>query len=301
MKRAFIQIVLFFFLVAIVMIVRFPYHDYGVGMFDTLRDSLRSQGILLEADDIQFSFPARVEFDNLSVLLPHQKLPLPLHAERALLNPSLTSLLLLRGVLHSNLEAYQGSLDTKLDYSLWGEEVEFELHGKNLQLQEHPVLRANGVSGTLRVDAVGEVQRSPLGSASSSYAQVKKSSVNVVLENAEYSGNYKIKGFIPVPKLQDIRSELLLSHANEKTIIEKFDLFSSLGQLAAKGELRGARAVEELAISGTISLTAEGEKVLGGYLALSAGLSPDTVSRDWSFSLTQTRPNTLPIFKANPR
>lgn len=300
MKRAFVQLTLFFLLFAVVMILRFPYHDYGLGIFDSLRSSLRAQGILLEAEDIQFSFPAKVEFDNLSLLLPHQRLPIPIHAERAMLDPSLSSLFLLRGVLHSDVQAYKGTIQSKVDYSLWGEHAAFELLAENLQLGEHPLMKANGVSGTLRLQASGELENTRVKAGSPATPVLEASSLKLLLENAQYSGNFKIQGFIPVPNLSDVRSELVAHHNENVTNIKLFNLFSSLGQLEAKGRIEGSQRIEKLDISGTISLTADGEKQIAGYLALSAGLPPDSAARDWSFTLIQNAPSELPIFKAKP-
>jgi len=302
MKRAFIQIATFLVLLFFVMLVRFPYHEYGVKLFDSLRETLRSQGILLEAKDIQFAFPAQVRFDEISLLLPHRKIPIPLHASKAELDPDFLSLLFLNGVLQSNIQAYDGSLDSKLTYSLFGGSAAVELNGERLRLEQHPLMSANGVSGLLRLKGNADLESVEGRSEKSPVMKIRRGKLFVQLEDGAYQGTYKVAGLVPIPKLTDVRSELILNNTEAATEIEKFDFFSSLGQMSASGELKPQNDNEgfEIKLTGSISLTAEGEKTVGAYLALAAGLSPDRSQRNWSFTFSQNGQNGAPIFKAVP-
>jgi type II secretion system protein N len=312
MKRVGIQFCTFLVLLFLLTIVRFPYHDFGVGLFDDLRAELRTHGILLDAEEIDFDFPINVRLSKLSLLLPGGKIPIPLFFDHAELDPKLLALLLLRGELEGSMKAYAGEVSSEVRYALWGKSAEFTLDAKSLQLSQHPLLAANGIAGRVSVQAAGLLvpgvaESSRLNQKDNPIEQnvyrLDSGTTSVQLDEGGYQGGYKIQGLIPIPQLKDVRGQLRFSHKNGTADITTLELFSSLGELNAHGSIQTTpeMSVSRMDIKASLALTADGAQAVGAYLALAAGLPVDNPARNWELTISQGSPGALPTLDARPK
>ena len=273
MKRVVSQFVTFLVLLLLVTAFRFPYHDFGMGLFEDLRTDLRRHGILLDVDSVDLQFPGQLSVKNLSLLIPTGKLPFPFYADEANLDPKLLPLFLLRAVLHSSVHAYKGTLESTLSHPLLGDHTSVVIEGKTLRLEEHPLLKPLGVSGVANLDADLSLKPAPQKMPRNE-TPVRSAKLALQIDEGAYRGGHKIRGIFTLPPIEDIRGELKADFEKSILSLNSLKVFSSLGELEGNGRLglNSAMLIETLNLSATLELTSEGARSLNGYLALAAGV-----------------------------
>lgn len=122
-------------------------------------------------------------------------------------------------------------------------------------------------------------------------------SLKATVEEGSFQGGQTLSPLpLPLPKTSDIKGLLLVEQKENRIIIQKLDLTSSLADFNgsglveldqapfyiqhASGNLPG-EIVREVRFTADIQLSGEGSKVLGGYLALASRNMQNQAFRKW--------------------
>lgn len=285
MPRLVRQFLTFLGLLLLVTVLRFPYDTFGPQLANYLKQEARKHRITLQFDELILGMPARASFSGMGLLIPVEGLaiPIPLRFQQG--SASLRLLPLLRLALATQLEAtgYGGSVVLKSQQSLLSGLVDVGGLASNIQLQELPVPYAKTTRGQLSVDFELEPFSPQQLDVTTLPARIK-----VEIKDGEFLGSTATFSPIPLRDVKAINATVAGALQQGSFSFNRCELFSSLGALNCKGDLKLSprNEIESATISGTLTLTPEGIDYLGGYLALLAETPTANPAKTWDLKLS---------------
>jgi hypothetical protein len=270
MKRIIRQASTFLALLLIVTLVRLPYGSYRDRLLPRLRHAAKNASIVsLDAEDISVSFPAELAVKKLGLLFAAGMFPVPVLVDSAVFHPALLPLLGLTADIAGKVQLYNGVIDLSARRGFFSSGGSFELHGRGIELEQHPVLQSLAARGTLSVDAKGSAQADP-----QVLTDIDSLDLKVNLNHGELSSGLRLFGVVQIPPIKEIEGTLDAQLRKTRAVLSDLNLSCSLGTLKGSGAgnidrfglLSGGNA------SFSISLTAEGQSTIGQYLALAANI-----------------------------
>jgi len=304
MKRIVRQACLFLVLVIIVAIVRFPYDEYSDDIIAAAKNQSQAFGVYLDIEELHISFPGKLDFKNLSVLIPVRPAPVPVLVEQGSLDPSLFALLLLRGVFQGTFSAYDGELESRYTYSFFSGDSALTLRARDLALSAHPLLRTFGIGGTadLELNATLSQQAPVEGQTPRPRYRLDTANLRLTIDGGRYQGGHKVYGLVELPGVDDVRIVLETEMNQQKVTLNRFELLSSLGSAKGSGTLSVSadNKVKRANLNFSLKLTAEGFNAAGSYLALAARRPLDSAGRQWRIQVSKKANDKTPTIKVKP-
>ncbi len=285
-KKLLKTLFLFVAIFLVIAIVRFPYESYCDELIEMTKSAGRSRNVLLAIEGCSLGFPpTTVQFQSVSgFVVLNQALHLPFFLSNAKLSVSPLSLLLTRLDGNLELKAYNGELASKFTAGLFQppQIVESQLSG--LQLGEHPAAQLYGLTGVL--DGTFQATLATLESQQHAWEAV---SLDLSLREGNVQGGSVPYMPVPLPKISNLEVSMKLIQDEDRLSIESCTLSSSLGSAKCRGwiAVEGLGEISELSVRIDIDLAKDGAEALSGYLALTAGMSPETKHERWRVNVNK--------------
>ena len=137
--------------------------------------------------------------------------------------------------------------------------------------------------GTLDANIESEVDITKTGPEG-----IHDSNFSIALSRGFYGGGHKLAGgLLVLPPLTDTGVVIKGDKIGRQMTFEELKINSSLGEASGSGEaeLTASHQLDRYQFSFDIRLTTEGKSHFGGYLALAANKSLNSVARNWSVEL----------------
>ncbi len=283
MKRTFRRLAIFFGLVLLLALYNFRSAEAGPRVIRYLKSRGVELGVLLDIQRLQFTFPLGVKLDGLGIVFPAGGVPVSLFFETANASLRILPLFYLQGRTELHADVYGGKLDSEISRSLSGSEMHFQLKGERISLAGHPAMSGLGITGLADFRIETEVSPNNTGRM-----QVEKGLYRLDLKQAELTNGIQYSA-IKLPPIRDINVILEATQNLKRLIIEQAELVSSAGSATANGHftLSSAGALNGGSVNVKISLTNEGSKSVGPYLALAAQTDVNNPARNWTWTIQQ--------------
>ncbi|MCC6221774.1 MAG: hypothetical protein IT291_11095 [Deltaproteobacteria bacterium] len=245
-------------------------------------------------DEIDVEFPFSLKFKRASYVLPANQINIPIVVDDGTIKPSLLSLAKLSPTIIGTLLTYNGKVDFSWSKPFRDDDTHLKVEASNLDLASHPALKLLGVNGKVHATFDSAISYSNFGSNIP-----RISNLEVLLEDCSMIPHPELKSFMPIPDIRDLSARLVIGQSGESISLEKLLLKSSLGSIVGKGVAQLKTRVqtslprqpnplnqfEEIKTDFLIKLSTEGEKQLGGYLSLLAGIPIDQHVNSWRLEI----------------
>ncbi len=275
------QAIVFLCLLLIVTVVKLPYDLLPDHLENFLIETVRSSGGAMAIKETKLGFPATVTLNEVgaSLAIPTRPpLPIPFVAQKISASLSVLNLLMLRLNSSVLIDAYQGNVSASISKPLFGAISNFNWSAKNLEIGEHPVAAAQGITGAVSFDGSLKSDLPALNPAS-----VKEGVLNFSLTNGNYSGGHKIS-IVVLPPISNISTSCSIRLNETNLVVSNCNLTSSITSATVQGSVTRSKADTKSfngpfsggSLTVNLQLSSEGAKSnsLGGYLALAAKLDP---------------------------
>jgi type II secretion system protein N len=273
------QIVLFFGLLIILTIIKFPYGNYIEGYVQDALKEARKQNITIDYTDFTFKLPANITLRNLGIVFPTAQLPLPLFIDTFTASYNILPLFILHNSVDIDLTAYSGQVHGEISKGLFSDEVTFDSTIQDVSLIKHPLFGHLGAAGTLDAEVNLEtvLQRT----------LPKEGSLKIDIKDGSYVGGHTINGLIKLPAVEDLTANVTARIKSLNKADVSLTLSSSVGEVTSQGVITFNTNALVTSFKGNarINLTSIGKQHFGGYLALAAQSNIDNPADSWSMSI----------------
>lgn len=278
MNRTAKRLLLFAVLLGLFTVVRFPYESLLEDELELIKKRATLHGIFFEVDNTSIRFPGRLTFDRFGALIATQNLPIPLVLTKGKLSLDLLPFVLLRAQLSATAKAYQGEIESVLTRSLLSDEYSFELEGSALNLNEHPSLKAVGVSGTANIQVEGSAELEQMPS---------EAKVNLSIKSGAFNYTQPIAGVFKIPPLSSIDADIELAATSGRLTFEQCQAKTSHGSISCNGSanLDAQGRINTADVTLELALNDSGRADFGPYLALASGQQSNSGRGVWKIDL----------------
>ncbi len=262
----------------------FPFDSILRSKFAEIKEQVAPQGVLLDVQDLDFSLPAKIRAAALGIQLQSPDLYLPIFIDEGDISLRLLSLFFGAPEIQSVIKAYRGSLNSSVTVEQSKNSAHVVANLKDVQLGEHPTLRFLGIAGQLSADLDAVVTTTQPVTLRGIEGKLDAS-----IQEGVISQPLPIAPLFSLPPASEIAIVARAERLGDKLELSRFTISCSLGKGAGKGYfvLDSRGVIIGMELNALLSLTDEGHRSLGGYLALAAGEPLDTKTRKWSIKLSQ--------------
>ena len=245
-------------------------------LYTTLQEQLEPLGAKIEAEKFSYNFPIGVSLYNGGMLLPTKPIKIPIGFESLNLHLKTLSLFLLKLSIIGDVNLYGGRIETNAKKSFFSNNTDINLNLSNIKLNKHPLGKLYQTSGDIFNKAKIILNNKNADPITSLNAEIE-------IKNGSYQGEYKLFELIKIPQVSNLFLKSSIKKNGKELSIKLEEVNCSLGK--ASGETKFTIDRKNFFISGTneysLSLTNDGHKEIGTYLALQAQEPLTTEKRNW--------------------
>ena len=275
------QLLVFVLLVVVMGALRFSGGSYGVDVLSEMKTRAAQAGITFDAESARIALPLRLVLRGVGLLIPAGSYPLPLRFESVTASLSPLQLLLGRKTATVDVSGYKGEIELQWTQRFFSQAFESRLDVRQLQIGEHPAAALFGVEGELSLNA------SASGALAGVRPDVPSARLSALLVNGKCRGGDTVFGIVKLPAVSDAKIKVEAEKAGDDVRLVALKLNSSLGNGDGSGaaKLNPQGRIQEGDVHFSLQLTDEGQKAVGGYLALAARSSVQSPGKSWEIAV----------------
>lgn len=267
-----------FFLVGVLFLTIWdlPWNSYLYRGFAQLQSMAQSEHMQVEAEHLSYDFPTGLRAENLVFAANLGQFTIPVSIDEPNISLSVFPLAWLSLELKADGKLCDGQFNVAFYKSILNDKLSGEVAATEVDLSTYQP------GMPLALEAIANLE-GEIAIESTAPLLVKSSRLLITLQNGAYNGDYRVAGLFAIPKVKDLELDVELRVENNDIWFENATLYSSLGRAALRGKakLNGAGMIRDVQSRIEITLTADGRKSLGGYLALAANINPKDAPASW--------------------
>lgn len=302
-KRTLSKTILLLFVIAGIISLRFAYFSLGPILANKIKNTARNNNIILELETPQYKPILTLKSDTLRAQIPADRLFIPLILKD--INATIPIYKFFVNKLELNIkgQGYGGKIDAIINTGLLTNTTNLSTQIENFNLSEYPITAGFQLTGNVAINS-----SATFSSNNINLKTLESGTALINIKDGSCPEGFKIKSknpilnSIPLPKISNLNLKAEFNYLNSYFTLSTLNIDCSLAKITGKGGIvvqkeNSSFSSGRLRIN--ISLTTEGHKVLGPYLALAAPNNTNNLSDRWSLNI-QFEPQKPPQVELTP-
>ena len=279
MKRNFFRFLFFLACLSILFGIRYLHNDAPKNIASIITKTAKDNSILLQIKESKLLSPRTISFQQIGAQYTAPKMLLVLSIDRVELTLQIIKTLFFNPSVSFAGEAYSGTFEGSADYSSLSKKQNLDLHIEHFDLAKHAVIAGFGINGLMSLRT--KLESSTRSDSTKGIPESGEFSLNV--RNGAFAPTGMVRAYVPVSKISDIEAQIVGSMSDGFVAFSKINLTSSAGSADGKGTLafNNYGKILKGRFSINLSLSNEGLKAFGSYLALAAKRSLNETINKW--------------------
>jgi|GEM_PF-6937615 len=244
-------------------------------------------GLVVGLERITPGIVPSVQISGIGLLVPISGLPFPFYIEQTSLDLKISPLLFLDLETQLDARLYDGSLRATMGRPIFSPEYTANIAADSLEIGKHPWGEHLELNGKIQLVA----QATSSDPDSSKFLQSSECTFSLHITDGSYGGGHKIAGLVLMPKVNDIEISANGKLSSGILWLSSIKGSSTLGQVVGRAKIdvsnRSSLQLHQMIVE--LTLSSQGEGLLGSYLALAGGYPTEESGRIWEISFQKTK------------